>query len=447
LEELLLDWLAMLDKRQRVPYQPDKDDAEHIVNLLTHIHVAAARAFRLKESHGLSEDVRDCLESTWQAMGRLRLIIGGPDRFYEEAPGSVISAGAICGMVLVELSQVARLDGRYEDALHLLAEAVRYYGGAVANNVEEGIEEIWPASAEDEKLWQSRLEGYLTGLDVSLNDSVTLFRQVQIQGKSMDWKQVANDCQTLAKCWSLVEAGEAPVHEPDGTERTWGEFWHVSRGWAEAQLTPSELREYLQEWEARAAVNRLRSYFFGDLWERVPPRARERLVNADLLWFSPQPVAVEDILNQLQVATESMCHAFIWEPLQQAKGGLDILEFAKKNENLRTKGRDPTLNDYAWVCRQSFLRALLERQGLGAEERDFLTADLPKALDSLRKKRDLVQHDPKKAWRREEVKPFVREFLGIGQRGILTRLAEVGAKLRPPPGRQASGSSRFGSLS
>ena len=131
----------------------------------------------------------------------------------------------------------------------------------------------------------------------------------------------------------------------------------------------------------------------------------------------------------MQVAAETMCHASIWEPLRQAKGDRELLEFKKRDTVLGENYRSPTLSDYSWVCGRPFFKAFVQGLGLNEDEQKFLTADLGGDLDFLRRGRDVAQHDPNWRVRREIVERLVRLFLGIGRPGVLRRLAEVGPKL------------------
>ena len=212
----------------------------------------------------------------------------------------------------------------------------------------------------------------------------------------------------------------------------WSEYWRRAEGWSSAQLSQNEYRELRRQDEKDASLNRLTRYFFGETWGNIPDRAREHLVNVDHLWFTnARGAAIDAVLNDLQVAAETMCYDFIWEPLQKAEGGKDILEFRKADTELREKRFSPTLSNYGWVCRQSFFKSFVQGIGLDEEEQLFLTSDLTRALDSLRGKRDIAQHDPdpSRRVRREDVERLVKMFLGIGQPGVLRRLAEIGPKL------------------
>ena len=280
---------------------------------------------------------------------------------------------------------------------------------------------------------------------------VDAFEGLKRQAKSEDWRVVVRHCDLLAGTTSVEVKGSRVLvaeetdeswreyHNPgwqekvrailgnDGKNELWDVYWHHAKGWAEAQLGQNDLRDFLRQQERDASEKRLSRYFFGETWRNIPEKAREHMVNVDVLWFSEaRGAAIDAVLNDLQVAAETSCHAFIWEPLRQAEGGRELQE---RDAYLREKGLSPTLSDYISVCQQQFFKAFVQGQGVSESEQLFLISDLPPALNKLRRARDSAQHSPEKQMRRDEVEPFVRLFLGIGQPGVLRRLAEVGPKL------------------
>lgn len=448
IEEVLLEKLGKLEEDFRVPYQPDVDQWTIADSLFIYAYIAAARALRLKRKVGYSDDVRQSLEGVLQVVRRL----GMNPVFASGGPFGIVSIGALTGLVSLEAFRIKRLDASYGEALHLLAEGLRYIAYARSDTEEplDWIEQEFPDNVADERQWRSRLNEYLQTIDVNAQETADAFEAIRSRGKCDDWKQVVEDCKALAEFWNLCGKDQqewAPgpdntiiittkndqlVTDAQGKEWTWLEFWRRAQGWAEAQLSPSELRELLNQREDEAAEERLRAYFFGgDLWYQLSERAQRSLADADRAWHSARAGRIEAVLNDLQVATESLCYTFVWEGLRAAKGKQSLLEFVNRDAELQERRHQPTLADYAWACRQPFFKEFITAPNLTGTERDFLARELPNALNGLRKLRDAAQHDPKRTWRREEVAPFVREFLGIGQQGVLPTLAEICRKVSP----------------
>jgi hypothetical protein len=267
---------------------------------------------------------------------------------------------------------------------------------------------------------------------------VDTFEALRLQGKSESWHLIARRCKALADAWGMAgrdyEGSESDPEEKvigsNGEEENWSEYWHRAQGWAEGQLGQNELREYQRWIESEASETRLKRYFFGDSWKNIPQKERERLVNADLFWFSEARHDIGAILNELQVAAEAMCYDFfVGTPPRCHGGGQELFDFMQKNTNLKSKGFQPTLLDYAWMCREQFFRTFVHGRGASEESQHFLTKTLPDALDDLRKARESAQHDPQRRWQREEVGHFFQLFLGIGNTGVLKRLVELGPKV------------------
>ena len=282
---------------------------------------------------------------------------------------------------------------------------------------------------------------------------VDAFEGLKRQAKSEDWRVVVRHCDLLAGTTSVEVKGSRVLvaeetddswreyHNPgwqekvraifgnDGRNELWDVYWHRAEGWATAQLGQNELRDFLRQQKQEDSEKRLVRYFFGDAWGKIPEKARERLVNVDQLCFTEaKGAAIDAVLNDLQVAAETMCHASIWEPLRQAKGDRELLEFKKRDTVLSENYRSPTLSDYSWVCGRPFFKAFVQGLGLNEDEQKFLTADLGGDLDFLRRGRDVAQHDPNWRVRREDVERLVRLFLGNLAPEAFALLATAGAQ-------------------
>lgn len=207
-------------------------------------------------------------------------------------------------------------------------------------------------------------------------------------------------------------------------------YWRGAEAWASARLEPNQLLEVLRQQGRYASQERLIQYFFGKTWRNVPEEARKHLIDAESSWFDDRGGAIGSVLNDLRLAAEKMCYAFIWESLQKSEGKLYLLEFKNRDSNL-SKGYDPSLTTYARLCRQQFFREFVWSTELSLKQKEFLTKRncLSSALYSLRESRNIADHDPKIRMTRDKVRPLVDLFLGIGQPGVLRRLAEIGPNL------------------
>ena len=466
--DLIVDWLDHLYFDYRVPYIPDVDDGlDNHDELFTYLHIAAARAFRIRNGKEVSEEVLDCLIEVDRTMARLRPMSGEPSGFYIEAPSLYTSAGAITAMAYVELWRIRKSEGHYTDALHYLSMAAQYYDGATTNFYGEYIDELWPEISQEEHYWESRLQRLFTGLDISAREAVNTFLAIKSNaGLVEDWTQVARDCGVMSDSamhtWDFTELRDSDadtlfavstsksdakfdqiqdelivLNAEFGDDLrgmvTWGEFWHGAKVWASAQLSPSEYRKMREEDERDAAGRRLETYFFGRNWSYLPGSAQERLINADILLNSAQRVALESVLNDLQRATEEICFQVIWKPLDDAKrGSFDILGFRKIKAELeeRHPPQDPSISEYIRICSGDWYSRFLRSLEIGKSDIQFLTKTLPNQMSQLRSERNSAEHEIGGLKSRDSVESFYRGFLGIGQAGVLPELARIGHELR-----------------
>ena len=405
-----------------------------------------------------------------RTMARLGPMSGGPLDFYGEAPSLYTSAGAIVAMAYVELWRIRKSEGHYADALHYLSMAAQYYDGATTNFYGEYIDELWPEISQEEHYWESRLQHFLTGLDISAREAVNTFLAIKSDtGLVDDWTQVARDCGAMSASamhtWNFAELrdGGADTLFAVSTSKseaefdqiqdalivlnaesgddlrgmvTWREFWHGPKAWASAQLSPSEYRKMREEDEWDAAERRLETYFFGRNWSYLPGRAQERLISADILLNSTQRVALESVLNDLRVATEEMCFQVIWKPLTQVKrGSTELLGFMKVRTELKERHppRDPGISEYIGICGEGWYVQFLGSLEIGEDDIQFLTGTLPNRMDQLRNERNSAEHEIGSLKSRDSIESFYRGFLGIGQAGVLPELARIGRKFRQSP--------------
>lgn len=207
-------------------------------------------------------------------------------------------------------------------------------------------------------------------------------------------------------------------------------YWYHALGWAEALLTPSDLRESLQQGEDVAAEKRMRAYFFDDRhWSALPKRAKSSLVNADRDYFAGAMSRKEAVLNELKVATEEILFHGLWTPLgkwivendERRDHGRDFLSL---EEGLRRKRHSPTLLHFEKICRMDITARFLAQRGCTKIERSWLSRELPGILEKLRKARDTAEHESSSDVHADVSKYFNR-YLGIQQHGLLSRLASL----------------------
>ena len=443
-EGLFLEWLEHLQLSHQVPYIPDADDGlDNHFELMVYVHLAAARAFRIRRGSEISEEVLGCLIEVERIMKRLEATPRGPGLFFDEAPSYYTSAGAILAMVYVELWRVRRAEGQHSEALHYLSGAARYYDVSSTNFYGDLVDVLWPRVAVEEHHWESRLQRLLTGLAISAVEAVSTFQAIRSGSESVeDWTQVSRDCGAVSDLpihtWDfselkgngddrliavstsgseiafdqlrddLIVLNAEITDERRGTV-TWGEFWYGAKQWASAQLSPSEYRMMRVADLTDAAERRLDRYFFRGTWSCLPERAQERLISADVSWNSRQRVSLESILNDLLRAVEEMCYSYIAKPIRNTEKAASL--------NVRR---------YIEVCEDPRFKNFIAQLQLEENEVRFLTEDLPTAMRQLADARNPAEHVAGRSAPTPTVETAYRLFLGIGQSGILPEFARIG---------------------
>ena len=410
----------------------------------------------------LSEEFVSSLNAIERTMKRIKIAVNSIEgQLYSGNPAIATSAEAIWAIVQVELSHISRSYGNYADAIHYLDQASNSYISALDGCTDDPLSDdgsnwrrednAWIKSlkranvavGDESNAWKEIINRQLSPLHMPLAEAASLFDSLKHSpSDDLNWNQIAKDCAGLAylpqlewEIFSGVENQET-IEDDEGFDVSWSEFWRHAHAWASAQLSPSEHRKMRDEDEQNAAERRLKVYFFGSNWDHLPQRAQKRLVNADILWNSNQKVARESVINELLRATEEMCYQFIWNPLEQSITPKNQLPtFVERICDLAENRKSPGVRDYIWIFRQGFCRGFLTDRLERSFDIAFMTKKLPNAIDRLNKVRGHADHEPdgyetKASFSYEDIQSLFREFLGIGQPGILPELARIGRKLQ-----------------
>ena len=470
---LFLKALDLLYQNHKVPYEPDGEspnendfqfslDSERLIipdkikGLVTFLHVAAARGFRLKQSQDgqLSEEVIDCLIEVVRTNDRLYQAGLGELLGHDSSLLFLLSADAVSAKAGVEIARVRLAEGHYEEALRCIARAAFEFHYAVERYSEQGDDTDYRNDSNPLPMAPScSMTDHIVrkGLDnTSSVEIASIFLKLKEYGRANRWLEVAKDCENLLYSTYIFGAEENSytrfqgqeyeritewtenqpewIRNESGESLSWGEFWHGAKAWAAAQLSPSEYLKMRQEDEKVAAESRLKAYFFNESWAILSDRCKERLIDADRIWNSPGNASWEAVLNDLRIAIEEMCQQFLWKKLLSNSGvNQALLSLLKKAINV--DGR-PGVNDCIEICEHPEFRKFLAQLRVDHVDRDFLTNQLPVEMRPLRDSRNRAEHEAGESWHREEVRPIVDKFLGIGQLGILPQLARIGRKLQ-----------------
>ncbi len=211
-------------------------------------------------------------------------------------------------------------------------------------------------------------------------------------------------------------------------------YTHRLAGFAEAQLSPSQLKSLYDFREDSRAVRRLRRYFFSNaLWKLIPEDAQNALIIADRAWMERERESMLfTILNHIQRATERILYTHLWLPLvrcveerrfsdEEAAGFLSIKSALGE--------QSPGLSHYKQALWTKAAKSYFTRLGI-ADKSDgmrFLTdkSRMPRHLQNLMDARNKAEHNPNPAVGPDQIRALYAQFLGIGRKGVLPELLRL----------------------
>jgi hypothetical protein len=427
---IIIDKLDTLCFTKRVYYEPGQK--EDPLALYIYILVEASRLVGLLKTENHSEKMRESLEHSINAFKRCEQIVvrlqNPPwSKEYSE------SLYAIGSFLYITQFQILKSEGNYQEALLSL------FWGFARNMLINFPSPQYGISTEKNNNLTSRINNLGKFSEhapwmQSLNpqDAVDCFEAIKNEkSNNRDLRNLVSICTffvTVAKNWWPNDESEIVIKDSKGESWSVPEYWQYALGWTEAQLTPSQFKEIINEREEQAAEKRLQSYFFeNNIWEILPERSKRSLISADRDWFNGSMVRFESIFNELTIAIEEILIQLFWNPLnawidKNNRNQQDILDFIRFRHDLRGKGKTPNLLDFERIFRMSVTNSYLETKKIPREGKIWLINEFGNSLDLLRKARNKAEHQPGIKFTHEQIDKIFGEFIGIGQQGVIKRL-------------------------
>jgi hypothetical protein len=430
--EIIINRFDTLCDTKRAVYIPDQD--ENPESLYVSTLLEATRLIRLLKTEGYSEKTREVLAQAINTFTRLTSIENRDSNPTLPKEFSLFTK-AIGTFLYMNQFLIQKADGEYENALKSLASVIAFY--------------IMLSTTRFDKTKIALLEPSISQfLDIITNHPLQMpwiqsleeqmpvdcFEALKQGGRITDPKNIAPICGLIATVysnWWILAPDEDIVKDSEGNEWKVIEFWQHASGWVEAQLKPSDMREFLNEREDSTSEKRLRMYFFGDeLWAKLPERAKSSLISADRDWYGGSVARTEAILNELKIATEEILVNGLWKPLEkwlitQKRNNQDIQELLRATADLTEKRRLPTILNFELICRLPSTSAFLADRGVDPKNRQWFSKELPQSLFRLRTARNDAEHEISNPWDRESLRKYYEEFVGIGQLGTLPELSRI----------------------
>ena len=418
----LLDSLKYLKEAYRPKYERDED-------ALDYAYFSAAYAlFLVKRDGSYSDDSIKAFEESFRAYFSVYYDIGAKpvmDKPKDWEVRSQVALQAIVGMHLFRI-RVGELD--WPETFRMYAHALACHDAVTGADYDQVLE----AEFFKEGWWGA--ERYVIS-DEWESYEATMHQEAQKAFKGIEnvhvtdlqWPEVSKQVQMIIRALQADRLAEGPEFLV---------YWARVEGWLRgSKLEPGELRDDLRREEDEKAEQRLKRYFFdGAQWGALPERARSSLVEADRVWYSHRLGNPGAVLEHIKIAVEEVMHDLLWEPCYQwidneRLSSFEVVDLVEMRKQLKKDRKDPSLLEFESAVESKGLTSWLKTLDISDGDRNFVLR-LRKPLQSLRQARKQVVHGVGgPTLTRGQVAPLYRTFMGLGQEGILPRLARIKADL------------------
>ena len=246
--------------------------------------------------------------------------------------------------------------------------------------------------------------------------------------RDTNWPQVAEHCRFFAKNWYLLSIPVESKHIPE--QETVSESWAIAHGIVLNRMSNDDRIKELHRDRDYQIEDRLRLYFFGDAWDKLPDKARAALISADREYENARgrrPI----IFDHLRHAARAIMVESLWKPYREflhrraADGLKDLSDLQQVRQIIEDDQTEP---DLAPLVRSPYFDEFL---GTISEDTKFVRR-LPEKLLGLNDWANKVSHEHHWGYKGFEgqIRETYAEFLGIERNGILPRLMRLHPKVK-----------------
>ena len=249
--------------------------------------------------------------------------------------------------------------------------------------------------------------------------------------RSTNWTLFANYCRILSKFWHLLSTPVESKHIPE--KESVGEFWAIAYGIVLNKMSNDDRIKELRRSRDYQIEDRLRLYFFGDNWDRLPDKARAALISADREYENTRGRR-QGIFEDLWLATREILVEVLLKPYNAfCSAQKELKSFAALSP---APSDDQDLYDIVQALYYAPLFEDYRKQTFDNYDRSFIKG-LEKPFGKLNSLRNDAVHANRPAYKKNKFESDIHktyaEFLGIECPGILPRLMRLqpkaGAKL------------------
>ena len=410
--------VCVANRKPRIEPDADMEDMDAII----YVHLAVGLALLLEKTEdGQSERFSELIDDASRIVKRRNTgsIKSLPD-------GCMFPLHIEKSMELMEVLIACKLfhrsfnEGKFMDALNFLKDASELAAHT----------DLWGFGLDDEypfpTIGTSYSGGDLIAFLVPEQKAVDAFEFLyEENSRDTEWKQLTSHCKAFQHIYEDLATDSVSVFR---VEMFSWDFWQLAHMLASQRISRDELVDVLAQMREKETETRLRLYFFGDTWDRLPDKARAALISADReygnargrrqgvfedLWLATREILVETLLKSYNAFSAAQKEQR--EIKSFAALALALDDDKDLNDIVQDLYYDPLFEDYL-------------REAFNEDDRTFIKG-LEKRFGNLNRLRNDTVHANRPAYKQNNFERDIREtyaeFLGIGSNGILPRLMRL----------------------
>ena len=337
-------------------------------------------------------------------------------------------------------------DGKHERALEFLCGAISH-SDAVDDKINNVLELDWEGpsilewmktpSPETPAIEVLGVGHHLVGLVVPMQKAADAFERTWDENSlNTDWKALSSMCWTVrffcSKDYVPDDPNEYQVHSGVLLQRIDADqYWGMAELLASQRMSPSEFVEAQRKAEERKVRDRLRLYFFSDIWDNLPEKARACLISADRE-YEDKGGWRPSIFENLSLATRELLVQVLLKPYN---------EFCSKQKEIKSLAAlAPVPSEYQDLydtVQKLYYAPLFEdflKQSFNSKDRKFIKG-LEGVVRKLNPLRNEAVHDHRRTLKsfESDIRETYAEFIGINCEGILPSLMRLDPKVTTRP--------------
>ncbi|MFC1953778.1 hypothetical protein ACFLWR_06610 [Chloroflexota bacterium] len=429
-------------------YNHKVDEQPSWIHSYIYIHISGAQALHLYNTEeSFSKAVREHINSITQLAVHLKSSnsIHEPGVFYADDPryfNEIVpifrSLFAVCSLGWCFGFHIAKADNKPENAFECAFEALSTASNANLTHVFFAE----PTAIIEE----GNIILNLAAVWIGSQDIVDVFDEIHLAvNPNIDWRELADRCEEMRFYYDealekaqengirvnqFVSSKMGKVQSGSGGEWTpsypLSEFWTFARGLCITRLSPDAYRKLRDDDERYAAQDRLKRYFFRDLWDEIPSESQDALIAADRVYWSTEG-RKGDILENLRLAIEPVVEQRLAIPFRfwcsQHPDQIPGYSLAKDRKSFL---RLTNLIHELWDNQKLFKNFT---QAVFPDIHGTFWRELKTELYSLRNARGTTVHpDERDPTNTDQIVEYYHKFIGIGGHGVFCELLRLHPK-------------------